>query len=62
MNMGPPWIKYDSMTESLRSLYVVEGLTETFSEQWGIHKRWVVQAHARTSIVDRMPHPPPPSE
>ncbi|CAK0899382.1 unnamed protein product, partial [Prorocentrum cordatum] len=40
MAMGPPWVIYDEWTESLRGLYVVSGLRETFSTSWREHVEW----------------------
>ena len=54
MCLGPPWVRYDDMTESLRFLYIVEGLTETFSKEWAIHEKFMATtsvprgAHATT--------------
>ena len=40
MIMGPPWVKWSPSFQSLRYLYVVEGLTETFSREWSITETW----------------------
>ncbi|CAK0832151.1 unnamed protein product, partial [Prorocentrum cordatum] len=40
MAMGPPWIAYDELSESLRTLYIIRGTKEAFTEAWTKHEVW----------------------
>ena len=39
--MGPPFVKFDGWTESLRALYVVEEYNEEFEEEWRMCEEWI---------------------
>ena len=44
MCMGPPWVLWDEMTESLKFLYVTMGLTEVYKTSWITHTSWITEA------------------
>eukprot|EP00959_Pyramimonas_sp_CCMP1952_P267655 5596258-Pyramimonas_sp.AAC.1 len=48
--MGPPWICYDEMCEAVFALFVVRGLTETFTTAWRKHEEWASRDQPTASI------------
>ena len=40
MMLGAPWVVYDDVTQSLRVLYVTEGVNTSFSEAWTMFEEW----------------------
>ncbi|CAK0788114.1 unnamed protein product, partial [Prorocentrum cordatum] len=53
MNMGPPWIIYDTMCETIFSLFVEQGLTETFATTWKKHEEWAKKEPPTLTDVPR---------
>ena len=41
MTLGPPWVKWDKMTSSLKFLYVTQGLKECLTTSWEQHEKWI---------------------
>ncbi|CAK0853191.1 unnamed protein product [Prorocentrum cordatum] len=40
LQLGPPWFYYDSVTKSIRILYVTEGYSEAFEQAWIKYQEW----------------------
>ncbi|CAK0852493.1 unnamed protein product, partial [Prorocentrum cordatum] len=41
IQMGPPWICYDEMTETIKILYITKGFSEVIAENWSRHQEWI---------------------